>query len=99
MKTKKKNQKAVVITTEHRGVFFGYLEDDKKAPAEITLSKARICVHWSSDVKGVLGLAATGPTKSCRISHAVPEFKAYKVTAVLECTPEAAEAWEKALWS
>lgn len=25
--------KAVLVTTEFRGVFFGYLKDDKKAPA------------------------------------------------------------------
>lgn len=95
----KKKQKAVVVTTEHRGVFFGYVANDKKAPAEIELEKARMCVYWSSDVKGVLGLAATGPSNSCRVTHAVPTFKAYKVTGILECSPEAVEKWEKGVWA
>lgn len=93
------NKRPVVITTEHRGVFFGYVLDDSKLPTEVTLEDARICVYWSADVKGVLGLAATGPSKNCRISHAVPKFTAYKVTAVLDCTPEASEKWEQSLWS
>lgn len=93
------DKRPVVITTEHRGVFFGYVLDDSKLPTEVTLEGARICVYWSADVKGVLGLAATGPSKNCRISHAVPKFTAYKVTAVLDCTPEASEKWEQSLWS
>lgn len=92
------NKKPVVITTENRGVFFGYVEDDSKCPAEIVLSQVRMCVYWSSDVKGVLGLASTGPTKDCRITHAVPSVKLYKVTAILDCSPESAEKWEQSLW-
>jgi hypothetical protein len=95
----KKKERAVVITTEHRGVFFGYVANEKKAPAEIELEKARMCVYWSSDVKGVLGLAATGPTKGCRVTHSIPKFTAYKVTGILECSPEAVEAWEKGAWA
>lgn len=92
-------KKAVVVTTEHKGVFFGYVESDEKAPAEIALNQARMCVYWSSDVKGILGLAATGPTKQCRVTHAVPKFTAYKITGILECSPEAIEAWEKGVWA
>ena len=91
-------KRAVVITTEHRGVFFGYVEDDTKLPNEITLSQARMSVYWSADVKGVLGLAANGPSKDCRVTHSVPTFKTYKVTAVIDCTKEAAEKWEQNLW-
>lgn len=94
-------KKGIVVTTEIKGVFFGYVEDGdlpSSLPAEITLSQARMCVYWHSDVRGVLGLAATGPTESCRISRAVPEIKIYRVTAVITCTPEAIENWEKGLW-
>lgn len=94
-----KNKKAVVVTTEHRGVFFGYIKDEKRAPEKIILNDARICVYWSADVKGVLGLAATGPSKSCKISKSVPEFTAYKVTSITECTPEAKTQWEAGHWS
>lgn len=92
------DKRPVVVTTEYRGVFFGYVEDDSKLPSEITLSSARMCVYWSSATKGVLGLAATGPAKDCRVTQATPRFTAYKVTAVAECSPEAAEAWEAGPW-
>ena len=91
-------KRPVVVTTEHRGVFFGYVKDDSELPQKITLSQARMCVYWSSDTKGVLGLAATGPTKSCRVGLAVPKFEAWKITGVIECTPEATEAWESGPW-
>lgn len=94
-----KKKTAVVVTTENRGVFFGYVDDDSNAPSKIVIKNARMCVYWSQDVKGVVGLAATGPTKSCRVTHSTPTLTAYKVTAILECTNAAADAWEKALWS
>lgn len=92
------DKKPVVITTEHRGVFFGYVADDSKLPNEIALEQARMCVYWSCDVKGVLGLAATGPSKSCKITHSIPKLTVYKVTAVLSCSPQATEQWEQGTW-
>lgn len=93
------NKRPVVVTTEFRGVFFGYVKDDSKSPERIELEQARMCVYWSTDVKGVVGLAATGPTKECRVTHSIPSMTAYKVTAVLDCSPEAAEKWEAGAWS
>lgn len=93
------NKKPVVVTTEHRGVFFGYVEDDSKVPAEIVLGGARMCVYWSAETKGVLGLCATGPQKGCKVTHAIPKTTLYKVTGVFECTPEATEKWEEGVWS
>ena len=40
----------MVITTAHKGVFFGYGEPSGKATLRI--EKARMCVYWSQDVKG-----------------------------------------------
>lgn len=93
--------RAVVITTENRGVFFGYVEDGKDAelPTEIELKSARMCVMWSSSVRGVLGLAATGPNRECRITKKVPAITLYKITSVTDCTPEAVEEWEKGHWT
>lgn len=93
------NKRPVVITTEQRGVFFGYVLDDSQAPTRIDLEQARMCVYWHAEVKGVMGLASGGPTKNCRITNAIPKLTAWKVTAVLECSPEAVENWEKNLWS
>lgn len=87
--------KAVLVTTEFRGVFFGHVKDDTKLPNEITLTGARNCISWSSSVGGFLGLAATGPNADCRIGKRVDELTLYKVTSVTPVTDEAIKAWEK----
>lgn len=94
-------EKAVVVTTEYRGVFFGYTNGDGMPDGServLTIKRARNCVFWHANVKGFLGLASAGPTKECRIGPAVPSFVATRVTAVIECTPEAVKAWEAAPW-
>lgn len=92
-----KNGRPVLVTTEHRGVFFGYL--DGKPGDTLTITKARNCVYWSADLKGFLGLASNGPTKNCKVGPAVPELTLMKVTAVVAVELEAVERWEKAPWS
>src|ERR1700680_802078 len=67
-RSKKKTERAVLVTTTHRGVFFGYADDT--GGASIKMRAARNCIYWSADVKGFLGLASTGPTKSCKIGPA-----------------------------
>ena len=93
---KKNGVVPLMITTAHRGVFFGYGHPSDKQT--ITVEKARMCVYWDASMKGVLGLATKGPGNACRISQAVPKLTLRDVTAVFETTPEAAEAWEKAPW-
>ena len=87
----------VVVTTVHKGVFFGYGEPSDKATVRI--EKARMCVYWSADVKGVLGLAATGPSKNCKVGPAVPAITLREVTSVMEASEEAAKAWESGPWA
>lgn len=86
----------LVCTTALRGVFFGYGRptEDKT----IRLTQCRMCVYWSAGVKGVLGLAATGPQADCKITPAVPALTLQDVTSVMECSEEAAKAWEKGPW-
>lgn len=91
-----KKQQAVLVTTEFRGVFFGYIKDDKNLPAEVTLSGVRNCISWSASVGGFLGLASNGPNKDCRIGSRVPEATLYKVTSITPVEDDAAKAWEKA---
>jgi hypothetical protein len=93
-----KPKKHVVVCTEHRGVFYGQVVSDS-TPEKIVLAGARNCVYWSTDVRGVLGLASSGPTKNCKIGPAIPEMTVFKVTAILDCTPESVAAWEKSPWS
>lgn len=97
MATKKKTaERAVIVTTEHRGVFFGFAAETDGE--QIALRRSRLCVHWSADVRGFMGLAGAGPTKGCRIGPPA-DITLRKITSVMECTPEAAAAWEAAVWN
>ena len=86
----------VIVTTEHRGVFFGYATNTD-GPT-INLRAARLCLYWSKDVKGFMGLAATGPSAACRVGPAVP-ITLRGITSVIEVSPEAVAKWESAPWS
>jgi hypothetical protein len=88
-------ERAVLVTTIHRGVFFGYANET--AGPTIKLRGARNCLYWGSSVKGFLGLASNGPDKSCRIGPAVL-IELRDITCVAECTDVAVEAWEAAPW-
>ena len=93
--TKPEASQPVLVTTEFRGVFFGYIKSHDDLPAEITLTGVRNCIYWSADVGGFLGLASKGPTKSCRIGASVPEITLFKITSVTPVENLAAQAWEK----
>jgi hypothetical protein len=88
-------ERAVIVTTEHRGVFFGYATDT--SGDVINLRAARNCVYWSSAVKGFMGLAATGPDKQSRVGPAA-DIEVRQITSVVACTPSAVVAWESAPW-
>ena len=96
MKAEKKTQ-PLIVTTAHRGVFFGY--GQPTTAKKIRIEQARMCVYWSADVRGVVGLATTGPTKTCRIGPAAPAITLQDVTSVMEVSPEAEAAWQKQPWS
>jgi len=100
MATKKKTERAVLVTTLHRGVFFGYVGSEHKPNDEtIKLSRSRNVVYWSSDCRGFMGLAATGPTKSCRISTQAPGTELRNVTSVTDVSDAAAAEFEKGYWA
>lgn len=91
-----KNNKKVVVTTQHRGVFFGELIENK-APVSLKLKLARNCVYWDSSLHGFIGLASNGPNKNCKIGPA-SDLELYNITSIAECTPEAILNWEKGIW-
>lgn len=88
----KAKERPVIVTTEHRGVFFGYASDT--SGTEIKLSRARMAIYWGT-TRGILELAETGPTAKSKIS-ARADIDVRKVTAVFEVTPAATEKWEAA---
>jgi hypothetical protein len=85
----------VLVTTAHRGVFFGYTSD--WSGNTITLKRARMCAFWSRAMKGVFGLASIGPDADCRIGHPC-DLEVRNVTAVAQCSADAAARWEAAPW-
>jgi len=95
-KTTKTKERAVLVTTAHRGVFFGYTQETDGAI--IKLRAARNCLYWPVEQKGFLGLAAVGPVKGARIGPAA-DIELRDITSVAACTPNAVIAWEKAPWS
>jgi hypothetical protein len=86
----------VLVTTAHRGVFFGWTADT--SGSTIVLEKCRMAVYWSKAMKGVLGLASVGPDADCRISPAAT-FELRDVTGVADCTAEAVARWDEFPWS
>jgi hypothetical protein len=89
-------ERPVLVTTAHRGVFFGYAT--KTDGETIALKRSRLCVYWSADVKGFMGLAANGPSVSCRIGPAA-DITLRNITAVLDVTPAAVTKWESGPWA
>lgn len=76
--------------SEGRAVIAGYA-DERPTPGQVsTLTSARMVLFWAADTGGLFGLAATGPTPSCRLSGTAPAVTdAWK--QVLDVSP-AAEA-------
>lgn len=89
-------ERAVLVTTSYRGVFFGYASSTNGDT--IKLRAARNCVYWPASQKGFVGLAAIGPQQGARVGPAA-DMELRGVTAILECTPEAVAAWERGIWS
>lgn len=100
--TKKAKTRAVLVTTEHRGVFFGYTSDPADATT-VRLTGVRNCLYWCQKTGGFLGLASEGPTTAtasgsgCRIGAKVEgPITLQKVTCVADVSPAAADVWEAA---
>lgn len=92
----KQKKQALVVTTDKKGVFFGYATPTTNTT--IRLEEAQMCVYWSADIHGVLGLAASGPSKDCKIGPPVPAITLQGVTSVIEASPKAEEAWKRQPW-
>lgn len=95
-KTTTTRERYVLVTTAHRGVFAGYATDVDGET--IRLRAGRLCVYWSRDVRGFMGLAANGPTSGCRIGPPA-DITLRNITSVVEVTDAARAAWEAAPWS
>ena len=86
----------VLVTTVHRGVFFGFAT--KTDGATIKLTRARNCIYWPVGQKGFLGLAAVGPLSGARVGPPA-DIELRNITCIAECTPQSVVAWEGAPWA
>lgn len=95
--TKTTDPKPVLVTTEHRGVFFGYLagRSEEATGLTVTLERARCAIYWATKT-GFLELAAIGPNSASKIGARAPRIELRNVTSVTDCAPAAVEAWERA---
>lgn len=87
-------QKAVIITTQHRGVFFGYVSEKADMTKKIItdVKGARMAIYWGT-TKGLMELAQTGPTSKSKISSPADIPCLQDVTAVFSVTAEAEQKW------
>lgn len=89
--------KSVLITTQHRGVFYAEVEDttDLSERTLKNLKNARMAINWRNG-KGVMGLAGDGPDSQCKIGKPADIEILHDVTAVFSVTDEAKEKWMSA---
>jgi hypothetical protein len=87
----------VVVTTKHRGVFFGELVAANGST--VVLKGCRNCLYWDKSVKGFLGLAATGPLEGSLVGPAAEETELRSVTSTTKCSEAAIARWESEQWT
>lgn len=84
---------AVLITTNNRGIYFGYLAKDNGAES-VVLEQARVVVSWDTEHKGFLYLATHGPEEVAEVSPACERMTVYGIATMADCSPAATEAWD-----
>ena len=89
-------ERAVLVTTAHRGVFFGYATNT--SGKTVKLRAARCCVYWPASQHGFLGLASDGPKPGAKVGPPA-NIELRDITSVAEVTAPAVMTWEKAPWA
>lgn len=84
----------VLVTTQHRGVFAGEIDDDQDLSARsMPLKNARMAIRFGT-TKGVLELAQTGPGKNSRIGAPADVPMLHDITGIFAITEEAWTKWQ-----
>lgn len=87
--------KSILLTTEHRGVWYAEVEDDKDLTATTLtdLKNCKMAIYWGTK-KGLHELCDDGPNGTSRISATTDIPVMHKVTAVFSLTEKAIKAWK-----
>jgi hypothetical protein len=85
--------KAVLVTTAHRGVFAGLIDEDQDISAtDMPLTQARMAIKFGT-TRGVMELADTGPTEQSKISAVADIPMLHDITAIFAITDKAWAKW------
>lgn len=88
--------KAILVTTRHRGVFYGEVPEDQDMSATtMALKNSRCAIRWNT-TRGVAELAEDGPNKDSKIGATADLEALHDITAVWAVTDKAREAWTAA---
>ena len=85
--------KAILITTLHRGVFFGEVPSDQDMTARTMALKNARCAISHGTTEGVAELASKGPNADSKIGAAADIEAIHDITAVWAVTEKAQAAW------
>lgn len=86
----------VLVTTKHRGVFAGEIDDSQDLSASaLPLRNARMAIYFGT-TRGLMELAETGPTSKSRISAPADIPMLHDITAVFAITDAAWAKWSAA---
>jgi len=88
--------KSILVTTQHRGVYYGEVPDDQDMNARtMALKNARCAIYWNTKT-GVAELAEKGPNSGSKIGAAADIEALHDITAVWLVTDKAMDAWVSA---
>lgn len=86
--------KRVLVTTAHRGVFAGEIEDDQDLSVKaMPLKNARMAIRFGT-TRGLMELAETGPTANSKVSAPADIPMLHDITALFAITEEAWGKWQ-----
>ena len=85
--------KSILVTTLHRGVFYGEVPAEQDMNARtISLKNARCAIRWET-TGGIGELASVGPNANSKIGACADIEALHDITAIWSVSDEARKAW------
>lgn len=95
-KTTKKTQPIILCAGANgRAIIYGRVTRKPVPGKPVTLTAARMVLHWDRECGGLFGLAAKGPKGGTSMTHAVPSTTETVWQETVDVTPEAAREIEE----
>lgn len=85
-------EEMVIVTTAHRGVFYGLLVEHDTGAKTAVLENAVMAIYWNT-TRGLYELAADGPNKGSKLSAVAPSIHLSDVTSVIHVSEKAQAQW------